>query len=331
VVLPWLVHVEWRHPGFLRYVTVDETLLRFASAERFERAGPGYYYAAVLGWAGGVWSLLAVLVAPALVRRARAGGAEAPAIRFAARAAAAVVLFFTLSASKRPQYVLPALVPLALLVALGVDAAPRLAARALRGLALALVFVGFGAVAVTIAGAPLPAAMPRVATPAMLAAAGAFFVGWGVVTLRAGRRPALALACAALFAPGLGAVLLGPLAHYAESRSSRRLATKIPARATVVCAETFRTSLPFYLGRRVLLASRHGHELTSNYVAAEHERFQEGGTLLATSRLPVVIARDAPVVVLTNPWRLADVERLAGRRLEPVYADRRSILLRPAS
>src|SRR5581483_8385062 len=123
VVVPWLVHVEWRQPGFLRYAVLDETLLRFTSVERFDRAGPGYYYLPVLLWAGGLWSLLLALVAPTLVRRARTGGAEGAAIRFAARAAAAIVLVFTLSASKRPQYVLPALVPLALLTAIGVDAA----------------------------------------------------------------------------------------------------------------------------------------------------------------------------------------------------------------
>ncbi|HLK10678.1 MAG TPA: glycosyltransferase [Candidatus Binatia bacterium] len=331
VIVPWLAHVEWRHPGFLRYAVVDETLLRFTSAARFERAGPGYYYAPVLAWAGGVWSVLLLAVTPTLVRRARAGGADGAAIRFAARAAAAIVLLFTCSASKRPQYVLPALVPLALLAAIGLDAAPRLAARVLRALAVALAAVGLGAVAVALAGVRLPAVTLPVMTPGVLVAAGAFLLGWGIVTLRAARRPALALACAALLAPGLGAVLLGPLASYARSRSSRQLATQIPAGATVVCAETFRTSLPFYLGRRVLLASRRGHELTSNYVAARHERFRDHGTLLPTSGLAEVIARDARVVVLTSPWRLAAVEQLTRTRFERVYGDRRSVLLRPAS
>jgi dolichol-phosphate mannosyltransferase len=331
VVAPWLVHVEWRHPGFLRYAVLDETLLRFTSVERFDRAGPGYYYLPVLLWAGGLWSLLLGLVAPTLVRRARAGGAEGAAIRFAARAAAAIVLFFTLSASKRPQYVLPALVPLALLTAIGVDAAAELTARALRGVATAAAIVGLAALAAVLAHVPLPGATPRVIAPGVLLAAGAFLLGWGVVTWRAARRPALALVCAALLVPGLGAVLVGPLEGYAHSRSSRRLARQIPQSATVVCVQTFRTSLPFYLRRRVLLASHRGHELTSNYVAARYERFQDRGTLLSTTALPAVLVRAAPVVVLTSPWRLADVEQLAGGHLERVYADRRSILVRPAS
>ena len=43
---------------------------------------------------------------PTLLRRRRAGGRDAAAIGFAARALAVIVLFFTLSASKRPQYIL---------------------------------------------------------------------------------------------------------------------------------------------------------------------------------------------------------------------------------
>src|SRR5207247_820808 len=65
-----------------------------------------------------------------------------------------------------------------------------------------------------------------VLTPRMLAPAGAFRLAWGAAAAR-GRRPAAALVACALFAPGLGFVLLRPLGEWAETRSSRDLATYI--------------------------------------------------------------------------------------------------------
>ena len=128
LLVPWLASVHAAEPGFLRYAIVDETLLRLTSAARFRRGQPPYFYAGVLAWAGGVWSVLLVGLVPQLWRRWRTGGREAHAIAFAARAAVAMVLFFTCSASKRPQYLLPALVPLAVLVAIAI-----VGSRAARG------------------------------------------------------------------------------------------------------------------------------------------------------------------------------------------------------
>src|SRR5207245_11009252 len=86
-VVPWLVAAGTREPGFLRYALVDETVLRFLSPARFHRAGPVYFYATVLPWALGVWTVVLVASAGPLVRLWRPGGPEASGMGVAAGAA----------------------------------------------------------------------------------------------------------------------------------------------------------------------------------------------------------------------------------------------------
>ncbi len=328
VVLPWVATVQHREPAFLRYALLDETLFRITSSEGIHRGGPLYYYAVVLAWAGGAWSLLLVALGPGLVRRARAGGADAPAIAFAARAAGAIVVFFTLVASKRPQYILPALVPISVLIAAGAGAEPRRVTGTLRLLGAVALLIGIGALLTSHVAFTPPRGPLRVVTPAALFAVGLALVGWGMLTTLVARRPAAALVCAALLAPTLGLGLLEPIGVYAASRSARDIAMNIPSDSTVLCLQTFHTSLPFYLGRPVLLVTRDAHELTSRYVTATRERFMGGEDLQPVERFADLIAADPNVVVLTKEQQ-RDVTRLAKRPLVLVYTHRRSLLLRP--
>src|SRR5439155_10738251 len=140
-----------------------------------------------------------------LARAWRAGGPDAAAIAFAARAATAIVLLFTLSASKRAQYVLPAVVPLALLVAIAVAAFPARVAAAMSATGRWAALAGIAALTGALALPRIDGAEFFVLTPRVLAAAGVFLVGWGTVTaVTSTRRPAVAVVCAACFAPGLG-------------------------------------------------------------------------------------------------------------------------------
>jgi 4-amino-4-deoxy-L-arabinose transferase-like glycosyltransferase len=329
VVLPWVALVQRHEPGFLRYVLVDETLLRVTSTAGVHRGGPPYYYVVALAWAGGVWGALLVALIPALVRRWRAGGTDAAAIAFAARAAGAIVLFFTVLASKRPQYILPALVPIGVLIAAGANADPQRVARTLRLLGGVALLTGITTVIVGHVGAAPARGHLRALTPTVLATAGFVVAAWGVLTTTVARRSRAALACAALLAPALGLGLLGPMGVYAESRSARDIARNIPAHGKVVCLQTFRTSLPFYLQRPVVLVTRDAHELTSRYVTAMRSRLMGDEYLQSVERFADVIAADPDVFVLTKEEE-KDVRRLAKRPLVRVYAHRRSLLLQPA-
>jgi len=327
IVLPWLVLVQRNQPGFLQYAVIDETLLRVTSSETFHRGGPLYYYAGVLAWADGVWGVLLLALIPALVRRWRAGGTDDAAIAFAARAAGAIVIFFTLSASKRPQYILPALVPLAILIAAGAAAAPRRVATVIRLLGVTATVAGIVGVTVAYVGFT-PADGPlRVITPRVIAVAGLVFAGWGALTAVVARRAPAALACAAVLGPLLGLLLLTPLAVYAESRSSRDIAEHVPPNTTVVCLETFRTSLPFYLGHPVVLVTRNAHELTSQYAKTMRKRLMGSEYLQPLKRFADVIADDPDALVLTTLGQ-KDLLRVTERRFVLVYAHQRSRLLR---
>jgi hypothetical protein len=325
VIVPWLVIVAQQEPAFLRYAFLDETVFRLVRPERFHRGGPVYFYIATLAWALGVWGIVLAVLTPSLVRRYRAGGGDASTIAFAVRATTAIVVFFTLSASKRPHYILPALVPLAMLVAVAVTAEPGKAMSAVRGLARWVALAGVGMIIAVAAGFEGRGGEFRVLLPGVLTGAGTFVAVWGIATTLGGRRPALAVACCALFAPGLGLMLLGPLTPYAEGRSSRALASYIEPGALVVCFDTFRTSLPFYLGRPIVLASDSGRALTSNYVIATL------GSLDTVHLVPIrslrsLLGDGSHPFIVASRWNAERLTRMSPWPLLPKYTDRSSIL-----
>ncbi len=329
VVVPWLVLVERAEPGFLRYAVVDETFLRVTSSARFDRSGPIYQplLAAVGGL--GIWTTALLGAVPRLRDPTATSPSARNAIRFAIRAALAIVVFFTLSASKRPGYVLPAIVPLAILVAVAVTSAGERAARGVRLAAIGAMVVGLVVAAVAAypaAIALLPRGQVRAAiAPAMLGAVATVLLLWGVLVVVAARRwPLAPLALAATLAPALVVILIGPLQGYAEYRSARRIAEAIPPDARVLAFRHFRSSLPFYLGRPVVLATVDGHELTSNYVSSHLAQFAGHPSLVLPKVARETIENTTPLYVIAgSTWST----RFAGAaRLQPVTSDRRSAL-----
>jgi len=166
----------------------------------------------------------------------------------------------------------------------------------------------------------------RVITPSLLIAVAVFLLAWATVVL-ASRGTVVTVACCALFAPLLGATLLGPLTSYAEGRSSRALAAWIGPSDRIVCFESFPTALPFYLQRSIPLVSDTAHELTSNYVIAQRERLLGRDPLLPVTQLADVLGTN-PAYLLTTTWRVQRLRRLSPSPLESVYTGRREVLLR---
>lgn len=130
---PWFVAMQRQFPGFLDYFFVVQHFRRFA-AGGFNNVQPAWFYPAVLLMAALPWL-------PWLGHRLRAapvGVASLPSQRRPVHAlmmlwAAIVVLFFSLPQSKLVGYVLPALPPLALLLAslFAVPGTPTVGARRL--------------------------------------------------------------------------------------------------------------------------------------------------------------------------------------------------------
>ena len=116
IAMPWFVGMQLRFPGFLNYFIVVQHFRRFA-AGGFNNVQPFWFYPAVL-------ALLTLPWLPWLARRG--GGRAAPTDRGAVGVllwlwGGVVVLFFSIPESKLLGYVLPAVPPLAGLIALAVQ------------------------------------------------------------------------------------------------------------------------------------------------------------------------------------------------------------------
>ncbi len=276
-LLPWLFAIARRVPGFFHYALVVETAERLTT-DTMHRSGPWWYFVPILVGAALPWSVIAIAgIRRRLLRR---DGTLDPFAVYLALWILVPLAFFSLSQSKRPQYILPLMPAFALLVALFWERDERLpgvrwGGAVLVALGLGLiafhgVFLRYTAKYPAIAPAIPPAALALGAATAA-AGAGALFFAW------LGRREPvlLMLTLPVAVIPLIGLPLLQAIGR---ERSARALASDIApvlgAHAQVVAVETFPLSLPFYLGRTIILSTVDGRELTSNYVPRHLERLR---------------------------------------------------------
>lgn len=121
VVLPWLAAAESRVPGFLQFFFVHEHFQRFATAEA-RRPGPVTYFVAVFV-AGFLPALPFFAKGLSGLGRIRRWKDEHPDALFFALWFAVVFVFFSVSRSKLPPYLLPAFPAAAALAGRGLAAA----------------------------------------------------------------------------------------------------------------------------------------------------------------------------------------------------------------
>ena len=112
---PWFIAMQWKFPDFLDYFFVVQHFKRFA-ASGFNNVQPFWFYPAVIA----LFSLPCLPWLVGLFRHATAARTGAPSIRLLMGLwVLAVVLFFSFPQSKLLGYVLPAMAPLAFLLADG--------------------------------------------------------------------------------------------------------------------------------------------------------------------------------------------------------------------
>ncbi|MDR6537411.1 glycosyltransferase family 39 protein [Variovorax soli] len=125
IMVPWFAAVELRHPGFLDYFVLTQHVRRFASGG-FNGEHPFWFYLPVIG----VLTLPWIAWAAAALRPSRGPRAPLSEVDWLMWAwCAGIVLFFSLPRSKLIGYVLPALPPLAYLIATAALAASRKGGR----------------------------------------------------------------------------------------------------------------------------------------------------------------------------------------------------------
>jgi len=108
ITLPWFVYVQWRYPEFFRFFILEQHFGRFLTPAIHPE--PLYYYGPLLLGLLLPWTWL---LPWALKDRSRW---RDPDYRFLVIWAAVIVVFFSLSRGKLVPYILPALLPLALLL-----------------------------------------------------------------------------------------------------------------------------------------------------------------------------------------------------------------------
>jgi len=263
VIAPWVWGVTQVVPEFLRYIVVTETAERMAT-KALQRTGPPWYFVPYLIGGALPWSIVALFSWRALKKRD-------DAMLFMLLWLVIPFVFFSISQSKRPQYILPLMPAIALLVA-------RIWSEA-RTRAAAIVVALFGGL---LLAAPLffnrtkmKPEIAAVADDTAIALGVAFAIG-GLVALFAKRRELvlIALTLPVIALPALADPLMRALGERRSAKSFvAELRPHLTPRTEVIGVEAFTGSMAFYLRRPITIVSEDGSELTSNYILRRYDRY----------------------------------------------------------
>ncbi len=259
VIAPWVAAMQIAIPDFLQYVLVTETAQRLTTGA-LKRTGPPWYFIPYLIGGGLPWSI-------PLIHKPRP---EARGPRpFLWIWILVPLLFFSLSQSKRPQYILPLMPAIALLVA-----------REVRFRAAAISMAVLGAI---VAAVPLAPQFTKKMDPVIAGPAKEAAVVLGILLLAAGLAVTFIekreVAIAALSLPMLAIPLATtPLMKaIGERRSTKSFIAEVSPHVTpqveIVGVEAFTGSMSFYLRRPITVASDDGEEFTSNYIVRHYGVF----------------------------------------------------------
>jgi 4-amino-4-deoxy-L-arabinose transferase-like glycosyltransferase len=259
IAAPWFIAVSLRNSEFARFFFVQEHWQRFTTTMH-HREHPVWYFLPVL--AAGVFPwLLAVVAGWARAARGLRGGPFSPEL-FLGLWALVVLVFFSLSGSKLPPYILPMLPALAALTGAYLAGEPR------RGLLAAqCLLVAAAGVFLVLGGGRLEALVER--NPGLAAFAGAYrpwFAAAAASLLAAGALGAAAVsaerrhaAVACIAAGSLAAALLALVGHrvFAPAFSASELAAAAlrsgGKEAKFYTVETYDHSIPWSLRRTVTM------------------------------------------------------------------------------
>lgn len=272
IITPWLWAMQLAIPGFLQYALVTETAARLATKE-LQRTGPPWYFIPYLIAGALPWSIAAAS------NWKREWKSDRRVI-FLLLWIVIPFIFFSISQSKRPQYIVPLMPAIALLTA-----------HAWRELRVRAIAIGLAVTGAILLAAPLAPQFTRkmqpvVIEPARLAAfgLGALFLAGGLVALFTKRRE---IALISMSLPVLAIPLVaGPLmAALGERRSAHavieQLRPYLTPQTEIIGVEAFTGSMAFYARRPILVASDDASEYTSNYLIRHKEQFTDapGSTL----------------------------------------------------
>jgi 4-amino-4-deoxy-L-arabinose transferase-like glycosyltransferase len=265
IAAPWFIAVSLANPEFFRFFFIHEHFERFLTNEH-HREGAWWYFLPIFAVGILPWLTVLVWTVPRMWSGPVADRNGFSWQRYALVWSAFIFVFFSMSSSKLPSYILPIFPALALLIGVQLAALPE---RTLMWLTLPLVLatgacmlaIGFGSetIAQHFADERQPLA-PLLAYRRWLVAACAIALAGGAAALwwlNAGKRTAAVLAVALTT---LLAALLVLTGHdeLAESRSAAPILSRVVSQHGPLAADApfysvkmYDQTLPWYLGRTV--------------------------------------------------------------------------------
>lgn len=345
IVLPWFVGLSIACPDFPYYGIMKESIARFTTPE-FRRTQPFYYYGLIIAGCFFPFSL----ILPAAIREGfRKSFKLHDADRLFVVWALVVVVFFSLSQSKLPGYILTGMVALGVLVArvlgLALEHNEVVSRRIVRTSLLLLGVVALLLAFPLMAELWMPGYLPHprwlTATvlerfvpilPGFIVSLGlTAFISLGAWVLRS---PRLALAGFLTFPLLFLTLNFDSVSRHAGIKSARpifeQLPATLPADTEFACLACMPHGLPFYLGRELTVFTEDGKELTSNYVLFSIKTGKPWSKrLVPLDRYPAYLAeRRNPVFLMARTERIKEVTALAsGREIVLLPGDYLGVLL----
>jgi 4-amino-4-deoxy-L-arabinose transferase-like glycosyltransferase len=340
VTLPWFIGLSLQHPDFPYYGLVEESFHRFTTTS-FHRAQPFYFYALIVAGLFLPWSLILPEAAVAAWKNKKA---MSSADRLCLTWAIVVVVFFSLSKSKLPGYILTATVACGILTARFFERAMEnpgnKAARIIFRAAAILAALSFLAAIVVIVASPLMSLLagPFGISVADAAALGRHFTASIILLIvlaalgllsRYRRDAGLCFLFFAICPLLVFTMNLGTAEVIFNAKSGRELSKTIPALppgTRLVFLECFPSDLPFYLERTVTVITKDGTELKSNYILFRLANSPAWPASLVpqTNFDQYISQRKCPVYILTSENNRTELEGTGIRpadiqRLNPPY------------
>jgi 4-amino-4-deoxy-L-arabinose transferase-like glycosyltransferase len=292
-IAPWVWAISQAIPDFLHYVVVTETAQRLAT-KALKRTGPPWYFIPYLIGGALPWSIVLIGSPRAIDRRDRS-------TIYLLLWIAIPFLFFSISQSKRPQYILPLMAPIALLVA-------RIWNKARNGSrAAGIVLLVFGlALVIAPSFLHLRAEYGDAARLSAIAIGAGFLIG-GTSAFINRRDIALILLTIPVIAIPLAAnpMLQAIGLRRSEAALMDQIRPMVTPQTEIVGVEAFTGSMTFYLRRPMVVVTADAEEFTSNYLIRHYANFSGGASIkpmiwldaalsdAATPRLFIVRANDA--------------------------------------
>jgi 4-amino-4-deoxy-L-arabinose transferase-like glycosyltransferase len=334
LLLPWVVAVSRETPDLLQYALVTETFKRLTTDE-LQRTGPFWYFLPIVVAGALPWSLVVLAGWRTLSKR----DVDQPwdrRIVFLFLWVAVPLVFFSLSQSKRPQYMLPLIPAFGLLTAY-LWATPRHRLPGVRGTSISLVAIGMLILAAPIIVPALLDLHPSVAReiPATARWLGGFTVVAAVGLWIGAKKPGVAALALSLPVSIIPFTSIRLMHAVGEDRSAAGIASAIEAASTetteVVAIQIYPLSLPFYLRRPLVISTSDGTELTSNYIRQSFEllrRSSESPFRPADWWLDALLNCDRPRIFLTAALNTR-VRNILDARLPLLAASRKVAVYGP--